>query len=231
MNNFDRLQLMLGNVSEALGGELLERVAFVGGCVVGLLLTDAYSRQQVRATDDVDLVVDVVSYAEYTKLEGMLRARGFVVSPEDDVNCRWRLGELIVDVMPTNEKILGYSNRWYREALGTAEWHELAAGARLKVVQAPYFLGMKLDAYESRGENDVLSSRDVEDIINLVDGRESLPEELSVIEGDLSAFVAESVARLLEHSDFEYAIQSATNGNLERSEILFDRFATLSQRR
>jgi len=81
MNTFDRLQMMLGAVSTALGDDLLDRVAFVGGCVVGLLLTDAYSRQQVRATDDVDLVVDVVSYAEYAKLEAMLRDRGFVVSP------------------------------------------------------------------------------------------------------------------------------------------------------
>ncbi|WOD13840.1 hypothetical protein [Paraburkholderia kirstenboschensis] len=119
------------------------------------IFPDHHSRQQVRATDDVDLVVDVVSYADYTKLEAMLRSRGFVVSSEDDINCRWRLGELIVDVMPTNERILGYSNRWYREALATAEWHELSSGARLKVVQAPYFLGMKLDAYESRGAKKV----------------------------------------------------------------------------
>ncbi|MFM0051555.1 hypothetical protein [Caballeronia grimmiae] len=229
MNTFDRLQMMLGAVSTALGDDLLDRVAFVGGCVVGLLLTDAYSRQQVRATDDVDLVVDVVSYAEYAKLEAMLRDRGFVVSPYDDVNCRWRLGELIVDVMPTDEKILGFSNRWYPQSLATAQWHQLDGGAKLKVVQAPYFLGTKLDAFENRGASDLLASRDAEDIFNLVDGRDSLEYEIAAAEAPLREFVTESISRLLEHTDFEYAIQSATNGNMERSQMLFDRFTTLAK--
>ncbi len=229
MNTFDRLQLMLGQVSQALGEELLNRVAFVGGCIVGLLLTDEFTRQQVRATDDVDLIVDVVSYPEYTQLEALLRGRGFAPSPQDDVNCRWRLGEVIVDVMPTNEKILGYSNRWYQDALATAQWSELKAGTKLKVVSAPYFLGMKLEAYEHRGNNDPMESRDVEDVINLVDGREALLEEMAKEQSTLRAFVGEAVSRLLQHPDFEYTIQSATKGNMDRSEMLIERFTTLTQ--
>jgi predicted nucleotidyltransferase len=231
MNTFDRLQLMLASVAQALGDELLQRVAFVGGCVVGLLLTDTYSRQQVRTTDDVDLIVDVVSYAEYTQLEKHLRSRGFVVSMQDEINCRWRLGGLIVDVMPANEKILGYSNRWYRQALATAEWHGLTGGARLRVVRAPYFLGTKLDAYKGRGGGDLLSSRDIEDLLNLVDGRESLVDELAEGEAALRDYVATEVAGLLEHKDIEYAVQSVTNGNADRGEVLFERMTDIAQLR
>ena len=44
---------MITLVAEALGSELLQQMAFVGGCTTGLLLTDAFSQEQVRHTDDV----------------------------------------------------------------------------------------------------------------------------------------------------------------------------------
>jgi hypothetical protein len=55
--------------------EFLDRVVFVGGCAVGLLITDA-ARPPVRATQDVDLIVEIGSRAEYYKLSDRLRAAG-----------------------------------------------------------------------------------------------------------------------------------------------------------
>lgn len=62
MSLFDDQRAMLRQVAEALGEELREQVAFVGGCTTGLLLTDAFTREQVRSTDDVDLIVHVISH-------------------------------------------------------------------------------------------------------------------------------------------------------------------------
>lgn len=221
MNNYEQLELMLSAVANGLGDEILEQVAFVGGCVVGLLLTDEFTRQQVRATDDVDLIVDAVSYADYAKLQSVLRARGFKESMEDDVQCRWRLGELIVDVMPTDEKILGFSNRWYKTALETAKWHALASGSKIKVVSAPYFLATKMEAFSHRGKNDFLASRDIEDIVNLIDGREELSGELLKEGEDLHKFCAKSLREYLNNSNFEYAVESAARGG--REEVVFER--------
>ena len=53
---------MIAKVAQALGDDLLPHVAFVGGCTTGLLLTDDFAREQVRHTDDVDLIVHVVGY-------------------------------------------------------------------------------------------------------------------------------------------------------------------------
>lgn len=50
-------ELMLGLVATALGPELSREMAFVGGCTTALLLTDAVSREGVRSTDDVDLIL------------------------------------------------------------------------------------------------------------------------------------------------------------------------------
>jgi hypothetical protein len=43
---------------------LLPEIVFVGGCTTGLLITDP-AASSVRATDDVDVIVEVASYAEY----------------------------------------------------------------------------------------------------------------------------------------------------------------------
>jgi len=47
-----------------------------GGCATGLLVTDP-GASPVRATQDVDAVVAVVSLAEYHQLGAALRAKGF----------------------------------------------------------------------------------------------------------------------------------------------------------
>lgn len=52
---------------------LLDRIMFVGGCATGLLITDP-AAAPVRATIDVDAIVEVASYAEFIVLEQQLRS-------------------------------------------------------------------------------------------------------------------------------------------------------------
>jgi len=55
---------------------LLPELVFVGGCTTGLLITDP-AASPVRATDDVDVIVEVASYAEYARFSKRLRNLGF----------------------------------------------------------------------------------------------------------------------------------------------------------
>ena len=85
--------------------------------------------------------------------------------------------------MPTDPNVLGFSNRWYSGALRTAEVVSLpydAAGSpsSIRLVSAPYFVATKLEAFADRGKGDLMSSRDIEDIIAVVDGRVELHTEL-----------------------------------------------------
>ncbi len=57
MNNENVHREMLINVAVALGTELFQKMVFVGGCTTSLLLTDAFTIEQVRHTDDVDLII------------------------------------------------------------------------------------------------------------------------------------------------------------------------------
>ena len=93
---------------------LLDELVFIGGSVTGLLITDDAACAP-RATFDVDAIAEITSYAEYAKFGDRLRALGFTEdSGEGAPMCRWIHRGTILDVMPLDEKILGFSNRWYR---------------------------------------------------------------------------------------------------------------------
>jgi hypothetical protein len=77
---------------------------------------------------------------------------------------------LTIDVMPTDERILGFSNRWYAPAIASAQSIEIA-GARIRLVTPPYFIATKFEAFNGRGNNDYSGSHDLEDVIAVIDGR------------------------------------------------------------
>ncbi|MGY4282169.1 hypothetical protein ACVWXO_001389 [Bradyrhizobium sp. LM2.7] len=115
-----RLKEMLKTVAVALGDQLLARLVFVGGCTTALYITDPVTLEGVRATDDIDLIVDLAGFPEWAKLLEQLRKQGFSEPIDDNVICRMKLGELKVDFMPDDEEILGFSNRWYAKGIETA---------------------------------------------------------------------------------------------------------------
>jgi len=86
--------------------ELVDEVVFLGGAVVGFMLTDP-AAPDVRPTLDVDVIVQVSSLMRYYELQEQLRSKGFSEDTEDGVICRWKKGDQKLDVMPTDEAILG----------------------------------------------------------------------------------------------------------------------------
>lgn len=223
---------MLEVVAESLGIELCQEVAFVGGCTTALLLTDELSLEEVRYTDDVDLVVHLTGYAQWQELVEQLQQKGFRQSPHDNVICRMRLGELKVDFMPEDAEtanLLGCNNRWFKDGLASAQWHTLPNGLGIRLFTPPYFLGSKLEAYAGRGAKNPLASQDLEDILNLVNGREELLGEVDAAPLELRTFLADALTALLRLNDFGYLIQNAANGDHEREQIIWQRLHHLAQ--
>lgn len=75
--------------------------------------------------------------------------------------------------------LLGCNNRWFSDGLASAQWHALPSGCRIRLFSPPYFFGSKLEAYAGRGAQNPLGSQDLEDILNLVNGREELLAEVA----------------------------------------------------
>ncbi|QOZ07510.1 hypothetical protein [Bradyrhizobium sp. CCBAU 51765] len=224
-----QLLVMLETVATALGDDLRERLVFVGGCTTALFITDEITLEGVRATDDVDLIVDLVGRAEWAQLQEQLRQKGFAESAEDDVICRMRLGDLKVDFMPDDESILGFSNRWYAKGIATAVNHVLTDTITIKCLTPELFVATKLEAYLGRGNNDLLGSRDMEDILLVVDGREELVAEIKAADKDVRGYIAEQFKALLKHDDFEHFLAGNIKGPEGRVDLVRERFLAISQ--
>lgn len=219
---------MLESVANALGSELRERMVFVGGCTTALFITDEITLEGVRATDDVDLIVNLAGRAEWPVLQEQLKQKGFAESMEDDVICRMRLGELKVDFMPDDEDIIGFSNRWYSKGIESATIHALTDSLEIKLLTPPLFIATKLEAYLGRGEDDMLMSRDVEDILLVVDGREELLSEIQSADIDIRNYIADQFSAIRKHYDFEPFLAGNIIGPEGRVDIVLDRFVAIS---
>lgn len=181
---------------------ILDELVFVGGCTTALLITDP-GAAEVRSTYDVDAIVEINSYAEYTVFSGKLRSLGFAEDQSEGAPiCRWMQNEVRLDVMPTDQKILGFSNRWYKPALESARKAALEEDLVIRVVTAPHFLGTKFEAFHGRGKSNYFESHDLEDIISVVDGRPSLPDEVRKENGALRSYIANEIRKLIEKEAF-----------------------------
>ncbi|MGR3802018.1 MAG: hypothetical protein ACU0AY_00980 [Marinibacterium profundimaris] len=220
---------MLETVADAIGDDLRERLVFVGGCTTALFITDPITLEDVRATDDVDLIVDLAGYGAWAQLQDQLRQKGFSESPEDNVICRMRLGDLKVDFMPDDEAILGFSNRWYAKGIETAVKHHLPGGQEIKCLTPPLFVATKLEAYRGRGGDDPLGSHDLEDILIVVDGREELVAEVQAADGDVRAFIATTLREFQRHYDYDGFLEGNIRGPEGRVDIVRDRLNAMAE--
>lgn len=181
---------------------LLDELVFVGGCTTGLLITDE-GAGDVRPTFDVDAITEITSYADYAHFSERLRKLGFTEDTSEGAPlCRWLNGDTKLDVMPLDETILGFSNRWYEGALQSAQEYELGTGLQIRVVTAPYFCATKIEAFRGRGKGDYLSSHDLEDLITVVDGRSELVYELRSAPHDVRSYIAEAIDQMLKTNQF-----------------------------
>jgi len=212
---------------------LLEELVFVGGCMTGLLITDD-AAPDPRATFDVDAIAEITSYAEYATFSDRLRALGFAEDTREDAPlCRWTQGPTTLDVMPLNEKILGFSNRWYRAAMEASVWTQLRKDLEIRTITAPYFVATKLEAFKGRGKGDLFGSHDLEDLISVVDGRAALVDEVQELPTDVKTYIGMEVARLLRIRKFldalpGYLLPDAVSQ--ERMSIVLGRLEKLARR-
>jgi predicted nucleotidyltransferase len=203
-------------------GQLRERLVFVGGCATGLLLTNP-AAAGVRPTGDVDAIIEVASLAGYHALHPLLAERGFIQTMEDNTPAfRWFWNRLQLDLVPVDEHVLGFANRWYRPGFAAAVLTELAPGLTLRHLDAPHFLATKFEAFNDRGGRDVYLSHDLEDIVTVVDGRAELADELVRADAAVRAHVVSQMQSLLAHPELRNALPGIVTQPI-RAGVVLDR--------
>lgn len=207
-------------------GDLRDKVVFVGGCSVGILLTDT-AASPARVTYDVDLISQVTALAGFYHLEKEFDKLGFKRDMSKDAPiCRWHYQGIEVDLMPTDPLILGFSNCWYPMVVQTATSLVLPSGNSIQIISAPAFIATKFEAFADRGKGDLQASHDLEDIINVVDGRPELLKEISASPTDLKTYLQEKTTQLLAMPRFEDALV----GMIFPDEFLAERVQIVRQR-
>ena len=205
--------------------QLTIKYAFTGGSIVGLLL-DNPQLAILRPTDDVDAIVEVMTWIDYTKVESRLRDLGFQHDISDGAPlCRWKFNDILVDVMPTHDTSGHFSDQWFQLALDTSILHDID-GHSIRTVNAPCFIATKLAAFADRGKSDFMASHDMEDIITLVDGRKSLVSEIEGSSPELRRYVASMFIKFLNQLTFLDALP----GHLSPDEASRGRYPLVLQR-
>lgn len=195
--------------------ELCNDVTFVGGCITGLLITDK-AAPDVRFTVDVDCIINVITRSGYYAISEKLRQKGFKeMAFGDHPICRWDCDGILIDVMPIDKSVLGFSNRWYKDAQANAIDQKITDTISVKIISAPYFLATKLEAFKDRGKQDFLLSHDLEDIISLIDGRAEIVNDILVASDNLKEYLMFEFASLMNNDQFLQALPGHLNYSQE----------------
>lgn len=189
---------------------LLKDLVFLGGTIVDLLITDS-AAFRTRPTDDVDAIVSCTSRVEYDALLGRLRQLGFQPDTRADAPiCRTITADgYVLDVMPLDEGILGFSNRWYPLVIERAQSIQLAPDLTVRIAIPTTFFLSKWEAFQVRGTNDPLGSHDLEDLIMLTAGRRELPHEIVDLPEEAKVFLASAMRAAMAKTWFRDAIEGA----------------------
>ncbi|MBS1578280.1 MAG: hypothetical protein JST29_01415 [Bacteroidetes bacterium] len=159
--------------------------------------------EEVRPTNDVDIIIELWAHKDYADVEEKLRLMGFVNDIESGIMCRYRVQGIIVDIMPTDENILGFSNKWYPEGFRNAIDYNIDSNTSVKIFTINYFIASKLEAFKGRGKNDGRTSSDFEDIIYIFENSKSVWDDMQMAESELKKYLKNEFKMLLNNSFFE----------------------------
>lgn len=225
-SNLKRLQKVASGL-----GDLNESVVYVGGAVAELYVNDP-AATDIRPTMDVDCVVEVASYKGFNELCELLRKKGF----QNDLNsdapiCRWIYQRETVNIMPDDESIIGFSNKWYHPAITNKESRTLPDGTVIYVFPVTYYIATKFEALAGRGGNDLRTSHDFEDIIYILN---SCPDFIECFKNEkeetLKRYLKGNVKALISRSNIMEEIECALPiGEDDRTDYIYEIMEKISR--
>lgn len=200
---FDVLRDLLGEL-----GNYREQLVFTGGLVLPLYFEQA-PPYGIRATDDGDAVTVCASHADYVQFQLSLGSVGIQMAVGEGAPlCRMRTPHgHILDVIPTEPGILGFGNRWFAQGVARAETHDLGDGTSVRLFPAPLYFAAKIEAFRDRGASDPWGSHDLDDLLNLMACRPSLPTEIENESAEFRTYVAGFMGELKGIHRFEELLE------------------------
>lgn len=191
-------------VAKALG-DLNERVIYVGGAVTGLYANDA-GAPEVRPTKDIDIVLEIPSWAGLENIRQQLAERDIHFAPAEKVMCRFMYDTILIDVMSTQEVGWAPANPWFKGGYSLPEIHVLD-DVSIRILPLPYYLASKFTAFRNRG-TDRRTSPDFEDIVYILDNRTTLISDILNADTEVKAFLVAEFKTILQNRERQEALLS-----------------------
>lgn len=185
--------------------QLDEEFVFVGGATVSLY--GDLSKAEARPTEDVDVIIELASYTGYAELDENLRKLGFENDIESGVLCRYKVQGIIVDVMPTDASVIGFSNRWYPDGFKFAKTIQLD-DLPIKIFTLPFFIASKIEAFKSRGQSNYLFSSDFEDIVYVLENNSNIVSLMLESPQDVKQYLKQCFSDFLQDAEFEEGVSA-----------------------
>ncbi len=204
MSNLNRIEA----IAKALGS-LKNHVVFVGGAIAEAYAADPFVTEP-RVTHDVDCITHLASRNAFWKFEEEMRKKGFTndSSPGAPI-CRWLKDGEVVDLMPDDQNILGFSNPWYSEGILNAIDYRLPQGTLIQILSPVYYLATKIEALKDRGGKDWRGAKDFEDLVYVLNYHNSILSEIKQVTPRLQAFISEEFKAILQRINLREEISTA----------------------
>lgn len=210
-------------VARALAPIHEHRFVFAGASILPLLLDDP-AAPPPRFTEDVDTVVDVISYGKWETLQRRLYECGLRVRADSTVGkgriCLFHLGEIEVDIMPVHTPEILPPSRMLELGFQSAEPFQLAGDLEVFALSASSLLAAKLEAFFERGVRQLPTSKDLDDIVALFDGRMRLTDEISDATPEMRIFISDGLRRFLANGNVLDVISDAIRNPEHERRIL-----------
>jgi len=196
---------MLQFIALALG-ELTTELVFVGGTAMQLY-ADHPNAPEIRVAEDIDCIVSIESKKKYRLFGERLQEKGFQLDQQADAPAfRWLYETFVLDVMPLNEKIMGFNNDWYSKGFKNTFFFTLPNGKEIRLFNTAYFLASKIEAWEHRSNRELRWSPDFEDIVYILNNRKHVIEEVQGATGKVKRFLIEKIKDFLNNPNIEEGI-------------------------
>ena len=176
--------------------ELNKEVIYVGGAVVSLYVTDE-GAEQPRPTKDIDISVQISTYAQMEELREKLALKRIYPALSEKVMYRYSFEDILIDFIPFEQTPLGPTNSWLKPGFEKA--YPVNIGElEIKILPVSLFLATKWEAFKGRG-CDPRVSPDFEDIIYIIDNNKELVADVRNANKDVQEYLKEMSTEILDH--------------------------------
>ena len=203
MKNTAINRIIIQRVAQALG-ELNKEVIYVGGATVSLYINDP-AADDVRPTKDIDISIKIASITHLEEIREKLVAKGFKQSADLGVICRFKLEDILVDVMGTKPVGWAPANPWFELGFEFKEQIQIEE-YNINIMPLPCFLASKFVAHSDRGGNDPRMSHDFEDIIYILDNRTDWQQLVGNSDNKVKTYLLEQFQNILDSNRMQEAI-------------------------